>query len=252
MSIQAMAWAIRQQVVKSRSARHVLLLLANCANEDGQHAFPSVARMARESGLSERAVQSALRELEAIGVIRKGEQRAASLHIKRQDKRPIVYDIVMIEAPARGENAAPREPERGEEAAPRDAAGCKSRPSGVKKSTERGEVSAPDPSLEPSENPSIAGVRESCGGVVALPEAMRALSREIGVSTSASWIEPLLVVSLDPPILAAPTKFFAEHVRQHYAERLEELLGRGKIEIRVSQAHGVRGASGQRAGKAAR
>lgn len=103
-----MAWAIQQQIVRSRSSRHVLLLLANCANEDGQNAFPSVARLARESGLSERGVQLALRELLNAGVIREGDQTAARLRIRRRDKCPIVYDIVMDDG-GRGEDAAPRE-----------------------------------------------------------------------------------------------------------------------------------------------
>lgn len=246
MSIQAMAWAIRQQVVTSRSARHVLLLLANCANEDGQNAFPSVARMARESGLSERGVQIALRDLEKAGVIREGNQQAATIHIRRQDKRPTVYDIVMIETPGRGEEASPRGPERGEEASPRAATGRNPCGDGVKISTERGEVAAPDPSLEPSENPSIAGARESLAvvdGSQPFAKASAALRAEIGEASWTSWIAPLRVVALEPPILEAPSRFVADHVRQHFGERLERLLGKGRIayRIRVKQAHGVRG-----------
>ena len=47
----------------------VLLKLADCANDAGANAFPSVATMARECGLSERSVQNALRRLTSSGRI---------------------------------------------------------------------------------------------------------------------------------------------------------------------------------------
>lgn len=49
--------------------RIVLLKLADCAHHDGENAFPSVATMANECGLSERSVQNALRRLESSGLI---------------------------------------------------------------------------------------------------------------------------------------------------------------------------------------
>lgn len=85
-----------------------------------------------------------------------------------------------------------------------------------------------------------------------LSAALRALRRMIGTDAWTSWIEPLIVVSVDPPILEAPTRFHADYIRTVYAERLERLLGRGRIEIRISQAHAVRSGKGQRAGEAAR
>lgn len=252
-----MAWAIRQQVVKARSSRHVLLLLANCANEDGCNAFPSVARLAEESGLSERGVQAALRDLLDAGVIRLGNRKAAQLKIKRWDRCPTVYDIVMdgdvrgeAIAPrpeSRGEDAAPRRAPRGEERSPRsESRGEENVSRGVQKSDSRGAATAPDPSIEPSENPSNARAREShVPSSAGIEGALKALRPRVGEGTWASWIRPLRVVSLDPPIVEAPSRFHANHVRQHFAEGLEELLGR-KIDIVVAaKAHGVRVTGGE-------
>lgn len=86
----------------------------------------------------------------------------------------------------------------------------------------------------------------------ALRVVLDGLRTGVGDATWASWIKPLVVVSLDPPIIGAPSRFHAKQVRDRFLLGIEELLGMGKIEIRVSQAHAVRGDSGQRAGKAAR
>jgi len=92
--------------------------------------------------------------------------------------------------------------------------------------------------MNPSENPSIACARESLADV--LEGNLRALAGEIGQAAWSSWIEPLQIVSTDPPVIEAPTRFHADRVKQAYAERLEELLGR-RIEIGVAaEARGVR------------
>lgn len=132
MSIQAMAWAIQQRDVTDASARHVLLCLANYADHEGRGAFPSVQRLADETGLSERSVQYKLGALEEAGAIVRGDQRMAEVYISRGDRRPVVYDIPAIA--------------RGAEVAPRSATGCKPRQNGVQMKTERGARVAPDPS----------------------------------------------------------------------------------------------------------
>lgn len=61
-----MAWAMDQNVPPTPS--HVLLVLANYADQDGV-CWPSVATLARKTRLSERGVQKALRVLEAEELI---------------------------------------------------------------------------------------------------------------------------------------------------------------------------------------
>ncbi|GLU32564.1 helix-turn-helix domain-containing protein [Trinickia caryophylli] len=116
MSVQAMAWAIEQEIVLDASARHVLLCLANYADHAGKAAFPSVATLVKDTRMSERSVRAKLGELEKIGVIQKGNQAIVAAYIDRGDRRPVSYDLMM----KRGVTAAPRE-ERG---ANFDATGC--------------------------------------------------------------------------------------------------------------------------------
>lgn len=155
MSVQAQSWALRQRIVTDPTARHVLLCLANYAGPEGEGAFPSVATLCDDTGLSPRTVQVKLRDLEELQVIRRGNQELVRAHIRRADLRPVCYDIDL----SRGANPAPRveqpeEAERGAAAAPRvergandDATGCISRPNGVQMTTERGAGAAPDPSI---------------------------------------------------------------------------------------------------------
>lgn len=142
MSVQAISWALKQTIVERPTARHVLLCLANYAGESGKNAFPSVARLVTETGLSERSVRDNLRELEEIGAIRKGNQAITTAFIDRADRRPVVYDIAL---------------ERGAPAAARSETGCTKPTNGGHLTTERGAPAAPDPSVDPSIDPSGAG-----------------------------------------------------------------------------------------------
>lgn len=155
MSVQGMTWALAQRIVKEPTARHVLLCLANYVGSKGEGAFPSVATLAEDTGLSTRTVQNKLRELEAMKVIQRGNQDLVAAYIRRADQRPVCYDMDL----SRGAPAAPRVEHsegqsRGEPAAPRDergesddATGCSSRRHGVNLTTSRGERAAPEPSL---------------------------------------------------------------------------------------------------------
>lgn len=51
--------------------KYVGLVLAQYANNDGTNAFPSVAKLARVTCLSERSVRTALTELRALGLIKR-------------------------------------------------------------------------------------------------------------------------------------------------------------------------------------
>lgn len=135
-----MSWALSlpTQSLKDSSARHVLLCLANYAGSNGAGAFPSALTLAQDTGLSERTVRYKLDDLEKSGLIQKGNQAIAAVHIDRHDRRPVVYDLQL----SRGANPAPRT-KRGAD----DATGCNSQQSGVQPGTERGAEAAPNPSL---------------------------------------------------------------------------------------------------------
>ena len=135
-----MSWALSlpTQVLKDSSARHVLLCLANYAGSNGAGAFPSATTLAQDTGLSERTVRYKLDDLEQSGLIQKGNQAIAAVHIDRHDRRPVVYDLQLL----RGAIAAPRS-ERGAN----DGTGCNLERNGVQPTAERGAAAAPNPSL---------------------------------------------------------------------------------------------------------
>lgn len=139
MSIQAMVWALEQQIETDATARHVLLCLANYADKSGRGAFPSVNSLKEDTGLSVRAIRYKLEKLLEGGLIRLGNQAIAAAYIDRQDRRPVVYDIAM----ERGANDASRN-DRG---ANDDTTGCTSEHNGVQMKTERGAPHAPNTSL---------------------------------------------------------------------------------------------------------
>lgn len=139
MSVQAMSWALSQQVITEPHARHVLLCLANYADQSGRAAFPAVSSLALDTGLAPRTVQYRLRELESIGLIKRGNQAIAAAYITQRDRIPVCYDLDL----SRGAQDAPRI-ERG---AHDDATGCTPEQDGVHTTTERGAQHAPNPSI---------------------------------------------------------------------------------------------------------
>jgi DNA-binding Lrp family transcriptional regulator len=67
---------VRQLDIRS-TQKLVLMLLADNANDEGTHCFPSIRRLAHEVGCSTRTIITIIRELEAIGVVKtlsKGNQ----------------------------------------------------------------------------------------------------------------------------------------------------------------------------------
>lgn len=67
MSVQAISWAMRQDVPSS-GAKFVLVVLANYANHDGV-AFPSIPTISSDTSQGERTVQRHLRHLETEGYV---------------------------------------------------------------------------------------------------------------------------------------------------------------------------------------
>lgn len=136
MSVQAMAWALQQQQVTVPRLRHVLLCLANYADEQGRGAWPSVKRITQDTGMSRSSVLRAFRELEDAGLISPGDQRLVELYVERRDRRPLVWNLAV----ERGVSLTPR---RGVTQTPREPTGCQP-------DTARGVTVTPKPSIEPS------------------------------------------------------------------------------------------------------
>ncbi|WP_146801811.1 helix-turn-helix domain-containing protein [Bisbaumannia pacifica] len=158
MSVEAMGWAMNQQIVTDSGARFVLVGLANHADKYGRHAFPSNETLAEYTGLTGRTVTRKINDLLELGVIREGNQAIAAAHIERADRRPVVYDIIMSDLPEkRGDRASSRR-KRGDTGA---ATGCHPDANGVTSVQERGDTVSPEPSLnrpyEPSNEPVAPG-----------------------------------------------------------------------------------------------
>ncbi|ABS06113.1 helix-turn-helix domain-containing protein [Kineococcus radiotolerans] len=105
MSIEATLWALNLAPVPidvsktkqspSSSCGFVLVALANHADPEGLNAFPSVETICRYTRLSERTVRSCLDRLEAEGIIRPCDPAIVAAKIKRGDRRPNGYDLMV-------------------------------------------------------------------------------------------------------------------------------------------------------------
>lgn len=76
MSVHAMSAAWRL-TTPSPTCKLVLLALANYADEENK-CFPSVKKIATETGLSDRAVRNSIKQLIEAGVVEKAERRRAN------------------------------------------------------------------------------------------------------------------------------------------------------------------------------
>ena len=77
MSPKAQAWAL-EIVCDSGVQKSVLMYLANRYNEQLGYAFPSIARIAKETCWSKSAVENALKGLKASGLIQTNKQYSPS------------------------------------------------------------------------------------------------------------------------------------------------------------------------------
>ena len=198
-----MSWALTQQIVENPAARHVLLCLANYADQNGRSAFPSVSTLVIDTGLSERSVRSKLEHLENLGVITRGNQKVVVAYIDRPDRRPVCYDIVMNLAEKRGANGAGRseipvdnsvnEILRGANGA---GTGCISFHNGVQMVQERGAGGAPNTSLNPLTKPSIDPIASSAKAI-AIPEPVDNFFKTDFYLTALQQHRPDLVVQAE-------------------------------------------------------
>lgn len=94
-----MAWALSEPTTAGTD-RLVLLSLANHANEIGQ-SWPSVATIAREANVSERAVQRSIASLKKAGLVAVLTNAAPDERIPR-DRRPNLYRILRKRGDAHG------------------------------------------------------------------------------------------------------------------------------------------------------
>jgi DNA-binding MarR family transcriptional regulator len=90
MSVQATSWAWNQSTTTTEKL--VLLALADHAWPDGTHAYPSISRLARMTGLTERSVRRAISSLIEKDLIVR-EINAGGTPDYRIDRRPNLYTL---------------------------------------------------------------------------------------------------------------------------------------------------------------
>jgi DNA-binding transcriptional ArsR family regulator len=95
VSIEAIAWAMTVAKVEDPGSAAVLVGLANHADPDGRHAYPSVNRLAYYARLSPRSVQRHLRKLTEDGLIGTEDDTRARDATTRPDQRPAAYRLLM-------------------------------------------------------------------------------------------------------------------------------------------------------------
>lgn len=93
LSTEAMKWAIEQAPPMPAQLVATLAGLANHADTKGRGAYPSLAKLAAYTCKAERSVRRDLRQLEELGLIRRGDPRKVA-HLP-SDRRPEVYDLAM-------------------------------------------------------------------------------------------------------------------------------------------------------------
>ncbi len=94
MSWQAAAWVEALDYDRCKGiAYRVLMKLAHVAATDGSRAWRSKAAMSEELGVSQESIRRALRELESLRLIKRGDQQ----HVKHLpgNRRPVVYNLAM-------------------------------------------------------------------------------------------------------------------------------------------------------------
>jgi DNA-binding transcriptional ArsR family regulator len=141
------------------SIKAVAMKLADCAHDDGTNIYPSVATIARETEISPRTVQYAIRDLITLGIlvlVEEGGKGRKSTTVYRFDL-DVLYRLHTetinrwrAEDEAKGAKSAPlKTPLRVQPASAKGA-----------KSARKGAMAAPEP-LEPSIEPQRAHARES-------------------------------------------------------------------------------------------
>lgn len=106
MSLRALTWAIYDiaPTLTDASAYRILLVLADEADNDGRGVYLSSATIAERTGLSQRTVATKLKDLENMGIVRRGDQNLVAY--LPANRRPVVRDLNMIPED-RGAKTAP-------------------------------------------------------------------------------------------------------------------------------------------------
>jgi hypothetical protein len=194
VSVIALAWVLRHSEAKL-GARLVLLSLADFAHDDGGKAFPSIETLCQHTRMSRSAVKDALKRLKADGsIVEQGATRSGT----------VIYRVVLGgRIPTGGSDPAGRGSDSGA----------------------RGPDSGPDPSIEPSEDPTPSPKT---------PSSKRVLSPEEEPELFAQWLGFHVVaagrLNLSLSVPRAGTSYRSSLART-FAALVAEGYGREEFEL---------------------
>lgn len=144
MSLKAILWALEDAPVDDPSQLIVLIALADRASDDGSDAYPARPWIAHRARVSVRTVTRRLKELESLGLIRRGDQSLLDRRGIDPDRRPVVWDLNL--QMKRGDNLSPGDTQ--------STTGCHTEHDGVSENARRGDtvgtqtvLNHPEPSL---------------------------------------------------------------------------------------------------------
>lgn len=212
MSGLVSGWVLKYSPVEKLEHLIVLLVLADCAHDDGSSAFPSVDTIAQRARRSRRTVQYALRDLEEGGhVVREGQTKQGTAIWKVVTDLPPKYPVP---------GSAPDAPLPNAEPNPGGAPGAHVQPR------------APKPSLNhPSEQRPISASDVSGGSgasaalLEAWPRAAEAIKASVTEFTWGVWLRHVAVAGGDErfAVLSAPGHIATWIRERHHGQILEAL-----------------------------
>ena len=94
MTVKAVAWALDDAPVENAQQALILVALAERSRDGGRNCWMSHASIAARARCSVSTVQRHLSELEAAGLIRRGDQAAVPVGIPA-NRRPVVWDLML-------------------------------------------------------------------------------------------------------------------------------------------------------------
>jgi CRP-like cAMP-binding protein len=93
MTLKTMVWAIDHSPTYDPTSRLILVAMADDADGEGKNCFTSVSTIAKKAAISVSTCRRRMDEMEAAGIIRRGDQRLAA-HIPA-NRRPVVFDLAI-------------------------------------------------------------------------------------------------------------------------------------------------------------
>lgn len=192
MSVYVTTWAWEHAPDDLTSGQMlVLLAVADHAGPDGTEAWPTIARLAAMSRLSESAVQRALKELVARGLLLR-EINAGGTRGQRADRRPSLFTVVMDGVASTRPGAA----------------------HGVASTRLRGGVHAAQTVLTPPEdqNPPLPTVAAPADPAVSFEEFWALYPRHVGgrLAAAKAWDKACKIASAE--VILAAVRLFAASV----------------------------------------